>query len=329
MVKNILITGGAGYIGSHTAEILIKNNKKVFIIDNLSTGFKRLVNKKTKFYKVDILNVKKIKKIVIKNNIDSIIHLAAVLSVGESEKKPKKYNKINVIGTKKLLEAIKDTNVKNIIFSSTCAVYKDGFAKVNEKTKLGPTSVYGKTKLKCENIIKTFCIKNKLNYGILRYFNVAGASSSGKIGQINKGDQLFKNLSIETNKKKPIFKIYGTNYKTKDGTCVRDYIHVSDISDIHYKILLKIDKRNISKILNCGYGKGISVNDVIEEFQKYANNNLKIVKFSKRKGDMVKVISDNSKLKKFINWKPHYNSLKKIVQTCLKWEKKLILYEKL
>jgi len=329
MIKNILITGGAGYIGSHTAEILIKNNKNVFIVDNLSTGFKRLVNKKTKFYKSNILNDKKIKKIIIQNKIDSIIHLAAVLSVGESEKNPKKYNKINVIGTKKLLEAIKNTNVKNIIFSSTCAVYKDGFTKVNEKTKLGPSSVYGKTKLKCEKLVQTFCTKNNLNYGILRYFNVAGASSSGKIGQISKGDQLFKNLSVEIKKKKPVFKIYGTNYKTKDGTCVRDYIHVSDISDIHYKILLKIDKKNISKILNCGYGKGISVNDVIKEFKKHANNNLKIVKFPKRKGDMVKVISDSSKLEKFINWKPHYNSLKKIVQTSLKWENKLKLHEKL
>ena len=323
MVKNILITGGAGYIGSHTAEILIQNNKKVFIADDLSTGFKKLVNNKAKFYKVNILNDKKIKKIIIKDKIDSIIHLAAVLSVGESEKNPKKYNKINVIGTKKLLKAIKNTSARNIIFSSTCAVYKDGFSKVNEKTKLGPTSVYGKTKLTCERLIKTFCLKNRLNYGILRYFNVAGASTSGKIGQINKGDQLFKNLSLEIKKKNPIFKIYGNNYKTKDGTCVRDYIHVSDISDIHYKILLKIDKNDNSKILNCGYGKGVSVYDVIKEFRKYANKNLKIRNFPKRKGDMVKVISDNKRLKKFLNWKPKYNTLGKIVKTCLNWEKNL------
>ena len=323
MIKNILITGGAGYIGSHTAEILINNKKKVFIVDNLSTGSKKLINKKTKFYKEDILNTQKIKKIITVNKIDSIIHLAAVLSVGESEKNPKKYNRINVTGTKNLLEAVKKSNVKNIIFSSTCAVYKDGFAKVNEKTKLGPTSVYGKTKLNCEKAIKFFCKKNKINYGILRYFNVAGASETGKIGQINKGDQLFKNLSIETKKKNPVFKIYGSNYKTKDGTCVRDYIHVSDISEIHYKVLLKIDKNFTSEILNCGYGKGISVNDVIKKFRKYANKNLKILKYPKRKGDMIKVISDNTKLKRFIKWKPRYNSLEKIVKTCIKWENKI------
>ena len=323
MVKNILITGGAGYIGSHITEILIKNKKKVFIIDDLSTGYKILINKKAKFYKTNILNNKKIKKIIDQNNIDSIIHLAAVLSVGESEKNPKKYNRINVEGTKKLLEAINKTAVKNLIFSSTCAVYKDGFTKASEKTKLDPTSVYGISKLKCEKLIKTFCKKNKLNYGILRYFNVAGASVSGKIGQINIGDQLFKNLSLEVQKKNPIFKIYGTKYKTKDGTCIRDYIHVSDISDIHYKVLQKIDKNKISTILNCGYGKGISVKDAINEFKKYANKNLKIIKFPNRKGDMIKIIGDISKLKRFINWKPKFNSLNKIIKSCIVWENKI------
>ena len=161
-----------------------------------------------------------------------------------------------------------------------------------------------------------------MNFAILRYFNVAGASSTGKIGQINKGDQLFKNLSIEVNKKKPIFKIYGTKYKTKDGTCIRDYIHVSDISEIHYKVLLKINKYNISTILNCGYGKGISVYDAIKEFKKYANKNLKIVEFPNRKGDMVKIIASNKKLMRFIQWSPKFNSLRKIVKSCLIWEKR-------
>ena len=322
MIKNILITGGAGYIGSHTTEILIKNKKKVYIADNLSTGFRRLINKKAIFYKLDISNKNQIKKVIVENNIDSVIHLAAVLSVGESERKPKKYKRINVEGTKILLEAIKNTKVKNIIFSSTCAVYKDGLTKVNEKTKIRPSSVYGNTKLQCENLIKIFCKKNKLNFAILRYFNVAGASSTGKIGQINKGDQLFKNLSIEVNKKKPIFKIYGTKYKTKDGTCIRDYIHVSDISEIHYKVLLKINKYNISTILNCGYGKGISVYDAIKEFKKYANKNLKIVEFPNRKGDMVKIIASNKKLMNFAKWRPKFNSLRKIVKSCLIWEKR-------
>ena len=323
-MKNILITGGAGYIGSHVTEILIKNKKQVFIVDNLSTGFKKLINKKAKFFKTDINNTKKIREIIINNKISVIIHLAAVLSVEESEKKPKKYYKINVTGTESLLTATIKTSVKNIIFSSTCAVYKDGYSKVNENTKLKPTSVYGKTKLKGEKIIQSFCKKNNLNYGILRFFNVAGASPSGKIGQINKGDQLFKNLSLEVQKKNPVFKIYGTNHKTKDGTCIRDYIHVTDIADIHHKVLEKISKTNESNILNCGYAKGVSVNEAINEFKKYSNKRLKILKLPKRPGDMVKITANNNNLKKFIKWKPKYNRLKTIVESCIQWEKNII-----
>ncbi len=323
MIKNVLITGGAGYIGSHISEILVKNKKKNIIVDNLSTGFKKLIHKKAKFIKANILDIKKINLIINKNNIDSIIHLAAVLSVGESQKNPKKYERINVKGTKNLLIAMKNTNVRNFVFSSTCAVYSDGLKKVSENSILKPTSVYGKTKLKGENLIKNFCKKNKINFGILRFFNVAGASDTGKIGQINKGDQLFKNLSLETEKKNPIFKIYGTDYKTKDGTCIRDYIHVSDISELHFKVLKKIDKTKKSKILNCGYSKGISVKEVINEFKKYCNKNLKILEHPRRSGDMVSIISNNNRLFRFIKWKPKYNKLSLIVKSCLKWEKAL------
>jgi len=194
---------------------------------------------------------------------------------------------------------------------------------VSEKTELKPTSVYGKTKLKGEKLIKIFCKKYNINYGILRFFNVAGASATGKIGQINKGDQLFKNLSLVIRKKNQVFKIYGTNYKTKDGTCIRDYIHVSDIANIHWKVLEKISKENISKILNCGYGKGITVHEVVKEFKKYANKKLKVLKLPKRSGDMVKIIADNNNLKKFITWKPKYQKLSAIVKSCIQWEKKL------
>jgi len=322
-IKNILITGGAGYIGSHVAEVLSKYKKNIFIVDNLSTGFRKLINSKNKFYKNDISNVGKIKDIIKKNNIDSVIHLAAVLSVGESQKKPKKYYKINVTGTQKLLSAIKNTSVKNIIFSSTCAVYEDGHSQVGENTKLKPTSIYGKTKLRGEKLIQSFCKKNFLNYGILRFFNVAGASPTGKIGQINKGDQLFKNLSMEVGKKNPVFRIYGTDYKTVDGTCIRDYIHILDIAEIHHKVLEQINKTNNSKILNCGYGRGISVRETIEEFKKYANKNLKILKLKKRKGDMIKITAKNKKLKKFISWKPKYNKLSLIERSCILWEKKI------
>ena len=324
MTKNILITGGAGYIGSHISEILVKNKKNIFIIDNLSTGYKKLINKKAKFFKLNISNKKKIKSIIVNNKIDSVIHLAANLIISEGEKYPKSYYKNNVLGTKSLVSACIGTNVRNFIFSSTAAVYKDGSYKVTEKSITRPKSVCGKTKLKAEKIIIHKCKKNKINYGILRYFNIVGSSPSGKIGLINKGDHLFKNLSIQTYKKNPVFKIYGTNYNTKDGSCIRDFIHVSDIAEIHFKILEKISKTDKSKIFNCGYSKGISVKSVIKEFKKYTNKNLKIIEAPRRKGDLVKIIASTNNLNRFIKWRPKFKSLKIMVQSSLRWEKSLI-----
>ena len=324
MVKNILITGGAGYIGSHITEILLKKRKKVFLIDNLSTGHRKLINKKAKFFKVDIHNKKKINKIIKKYKIDSVIHLAANLIIGESQKKPKKYFKNNVLGTKKILRACINTTVKNIIFSSTAAVYKEGQYKVTEKSVIKPKSVYGKTKIQAESLIKNFAKKNKINYGILRYFNIAGSSSSGKIGLINKNsDHLFKNFSIELMKKKPKLKIYGTDYNTKDGSCIRDFIHVSDIAEIHYLILEKIDKLNISKILNCGYNKGVSVLEVAQEFRRQSQKKVDIVNTRRRTNDLIRIIASNNSLNKFIKWRPKFNNLSKIVKSCLIWEKKI------
>jgi UDP-glucose 4-epimerase len=330
MFKNILITGGAGYIGSHVGELLLKKNKKVFLLDNLTTGHRKLINKKAKFFKIDINNKNKVKKIINKYKIDSIIHLAANLIISEGQRKPKKYYKNNVLGTKKLLDACKKTTVKNFIFSSTAAIYKEGQYKVSENSKIKPKSVYGKTKVEAEKLIKIFAKKNKINYGILRYFNIAGSSPTGKIGLINKkSDHLFKNFSIEIMKKKPKLKIYGTNYKTKDGSCIRDFIHVSDIAEIHYLILEKINKLNISKILNCGYNKGTSVIEVAKEFKKQASKKVDIIYAKRRNNDLIKIIATNNKLKKFIKWRPKFNNLKIIVKSCINWEKKIRKNEKL
>ena len=321
-MKNILITGGAGYIGSHVIEKLIKRKKRVFIVDNLVTGYKKLINKKAKFYKLNILKTKKLRNIILKNKINSVIHLAASLSIGIGEKFPKRYFKNNVIGTQSLLNACKLTGVKNFIFSSTAAVYKDGLYKVTEKSKIKPKSVYGKTKLKAENIIIKNCKKYKINYGILRYFNVVGASPSGNIGLINKGDHLFKNFSMEILKKKPIFKVYGQNYKTPDKTTIRDYVHISDLAEIHIKVLDKISLIKKSVILNCGYGKGISVMKVAKEFKKQSKNKVNILIQDRRAGDMEKTVAENKKLLKFIKWKPKYNKLNFLVKNSIKWEQK-------
>ena len=322
MIKNILITGGAGYIGSHISEILAKNKKKIYIIDNLSSGYRKLINKKAKFFKANILNYKIVKKIIKKNKIDSVIHLAANLIISEGEKYPKKYFKNNVTGTQNLLKACSDSTIKNFIFSSSAAIYKDGQFKVSENSIIKPKSVYGKTKIKCEKIIQSFCKKSHINYGILRYFNIAGSSPSGKIGLINKSDHLFKNFSREIMKKKPVLKIYGNNYKTKDGSCIRDFVHVSDIAEIHLKVLNKIDKINKSVVLNCGYNKGTSVLEVAKEFKKQTSKKVKILITKRRKADLVKIIATNKKLMRFIQWKPKFNDLRKIVKSCLMWEKR-------
>ncbi len=323
MIKNILVTGGAGYIGSHIIEILIKKRKNIFIVDNLTTGHKRLVNKKAKFFKLNILKTNKLKQIIIKYNIDSIIHLAANLVIGEGEKRPKQYFKTNVTGTKSVLNALKGTKVKNFLFSSTAAIYKDGNYRVTENSQIKPKSIYGKTKVKAENLIRFNCKKIKINYGILRYFNIAGASPTGKIGLLNKSDNLFKNFSNQIVKKNPVLKIYGTDYKTKDGSCIRDFIHVYDIAEIHLKVLEKINRLNVSKILNCGYDKGVSVLEVAREFKNQSFKNVKILRTNRRKKDIVKIIASNNKLKNFINWRPKFNSLNKIVKSCLNWERKI------
>jgi UDP-glucose 4-epimerase len=320
-MKNILVTGGAGYIGSHIVEELVKKNfLKIFIVDDLSTGHKRLINKKATFIKANINKTQLIKKIILKNKIDTIIHLAAKTIVTESEKKPKLYYKANVLGTSSLLDAAKNSSVKNFLFSSTAAVYGSKIRYVNEKSKTLPDSVYGKTKLQAEDLVKR---NFKKNYIILRYFNVVGASPSKKIGLINKYGQLFKNFAVEILKNKPKLKVYGKDYNTKDGTCIRDFIHVSDLADIHLKVLLKASKDNKSVILNCGYGKGFSVLEVVDNFKKFSKNKV-IVKFEKRrKAEIVESVANVTKLKKYLKWRPKFFNLSRMIKNSLDWEKRL------
>ena len=322
-MKNILVTGGAGYIGSHIIEILIKQKYKVFIIDNLSTGHKRLINKKAKFYKLNINNLKKIKKIIKENKIDSIVHLAASVSVNNSKKNNKLFHDNNVKGTENIIKACKNTLVKSLVFSSTAAVYQSSNKKVRELSKIKPLSTYGTTKLKAEKIIIKELKKLKINYAILRCFNVVGAALSQKFGPLKKNDTLFKNISIAMFKKNIDIRIYGNNFKTTDGTAIRDYIHVSDLSEIHVNILKKIDKVKKSIILNCGYGKGISVKQVVDKFAEISKKNINIIVLKKRPADIASSIANNNNLKNFIKWKPKYDNLSLIIKSCLNWEKKL------
>jgi len=321
-MKNILVTGGAGYIGSHIVEQLVKKSfLNIFIVDDLSTGHKRLISKKANFIKANINKTQLIKKIILKNKIDTIIHLAAKTIVTESEKKPKLYYNVNVLGTRSLLNAAKNSSVKNFLFSSTAAVYGSKIRYVNENSRTLPDSVYGKTKLQAENLVKK---EFKKNYIILRYFNVVGASPSKKIGLINKYGQLFKNFAVEILKKEPKLNVYGNDYNTADGTCVRDFIHVSDLADIHLKVLFKVSKNNKSIILNCGYGKGFSVLEVVNNFKKFSKNKV-LVKFEKRrKAEIVESVANVIKLKKYLKWRPKFFNLSRMIKNSIDWEKKLI-----
>ena len=251
-MNNILVTGGAGYIGSHIVEQLIKTKARIIIIDNLATGYKKLINKKAIFVKGDIKNFKKLSKTVNKYKIDSIIHLAAYLNISEAERHKKKYYQNNVIGTLNLIKCCKSSNIKSIVFSSSCSIYGNTIGAVNENKRANPIGYYARTKYEGEKIIIKYAKKFNYKYAILRYFNIAGASSSNKIGEINSSHgHLFKNIAIQSLKKKPIINVYGADYKTKDGTCVRDYMHVSDLSVAHVKALEYLKEKSKSVILNC------------------------------------------------------------------------------
>ena len=319
---NILVTGGAGYIGSHITEQLVNSNN-IIIVDNLVTGYKRLINKKAIFIKADLKNKKYLKKIIFENRIDAIIHLAAYLNVSEAENNKKKYFENNVIGTLNLIKACKNSNVKNIIFSSSCSVYGNINGSVKETAKTNPQGYYAYTKLKGEQIIKKYSKKFNYNYCILRYFNVAGASKSGKIGQIEKSHgQLIKNLAIAALCSKSKVNIYGKNYQTRDGTCIRDYIHVSDLADIHLKLLKNKKINNKPLIVNCGYGKGYSVKEVVDIFKSIKKNVVVSYK-RRRRGDIDQIFANTQKLKKILNWKPKFNNMKEIILSSIKWEKKI------
>ena len=322
-MTSILITGGAGYIGSHIVEQLIKSNEKVVILDNLITGYRKLINKKAKFIKADIKNKSQIISIIRDNNITSIIHLAAYLNVSEVEKNKKKYFKNNIIGTKNLLEACKNSKVENIIFSSSSGIYGNVKGSVSENKKPNPQGYYAYTKYKGEELVRKLSRKYKIKYGILRYFNVAGASPSGKIGEIEKSHgHLIKNLAIQFLKKKPKIKIFGNNYKTKDGTCIRDYIHVCDLADIHIKGLNYLKKNKKIFILNCGYGKGYSVQQIVDIFKKIKKG-VKVYYQKRRPGDIAQVYANTQKFKRVLKFKPKHNNIKNILLSAIKWEKKI------
>ena len=324
-MKNILLTGGAGYIGSHVVNLLIDKGYEVTVIDNLITGNYNLINKKATFYKCDIDNKKIINDILKNNKYDIVIHLAALIRVDESVNQPKRYNEFNYIKAKKFLDTCIKNDLKKIIFSSTASVY--GSPKslyVTERSELKPSNPYAKTKLKLENYLIDKSKTNNIKYIILRYFNVAGADEKLRSGLISKfSSHLIKVASeVAVGKRNEII-INGDDYDTRDGTPIRDYIHVSDLADIHLLSARYLVKNNRSNIFNCGYGKGFSVKEVINTYNELLDKKIKFRVGPRRPGDSKSIISNSNKFFRTLSWKPKHNNLKYILKTSYEWEKKI------
>jgi UDP-glucose 4-epimerase len=319
-MQTILVTGGAGYIGSKVSYDLIDKGYKVIAIDDLSTGYRKLIPKKCIFIKIDISKLANLEKVFKRYKFNAVFHFAAKKKVDESQKYPLKYFNINVVGTKNLVDLVIKYKVKNFIFSSTCAVYGNASStRVSEKNLLIPESYYGYTKLISENTIIEYQKKYNFNYAILRYFNVVGADVKLRTGEINKGS-LFKNLA-ESIKKEKVFYIFGKNYNTRDGTCIRDYIDLNDLSQIHLLSYKFIKKKKKSIIFNCGYGKAVSVINVVNQFQNIYKKKIKYKFKNKRLGDIKEIFSNNNLQKKlFPHWKQKFDLEKSVIST-LKWEK--------
>ena len=333
----ILVTGAAGYIGSHVVkQLLEQTNYEIIIIDNLSTGFETTIdtlksldstNKRIKYYNQDLSDWEKVEDIFKENSIKEIIHFAAFSQVGESMSNPLKYYLNNTVNTTKLIDISIKYGVKKFIFSSTAAVYGEPNKEsipINENLIKNPINPYGSSKLYSEGIIKDAATSNEdFKYVILRYFNVAGADLDGKIGECHNPETHLIPLVVKTALgKRDSIKIFGDDYDTPDGTCIRDYIHVCDLADAHIQALKYLDD-NQSDIFNCGYGYGYSVKEVVEAVKKVSQVDFKIDMESRRAGDPAVLISDNNKIKTKMNWTPKYNDLELICKTALEWEKNL------
>lgn len=320
---NILLTGGAGYIGSHTSLLLIDKGHEVTIVDNLISGNSKLVPKKANFINSDISDEKKIRDLLKKEKFDLIMHFAGLVKVEESLLHPERYKLNNVDKAKTFIKACMECGLNKIIFSSSAGVYGNtpSMEKLNESSELMPTNPYSKTKHEFEKYLLNLSKEKKIKCIILRYFNVAGADEKKRSGLVaKKSNNLIKSIcEVATNKRSNIV-INGDDYDTQDGTPVRDFIHVTDLAEMHTIAAENLDKKN-SEIYNCGYGEGYSVKQVVLEMEKILNRSLKKKIGRRREGDIPYSVADTTKFKKEFDWNPKYNSLNYILKTALEWEK--------
>lgn len=319
---SILIIGGAGYIGSHTVKYFIEQNEDVIIVDNLLTGHKEAVLS-DKFYNCDIRDKENLDKVFKENNIEAVIHFAANSLVGESMVKPYEYYHNNVYGMMCLLDVMKENNVDKIVFSSTAATYGEPKnIPILESDDTNPTNTYGETKLAMEKMMKWFDNAYGTKYVSLRYFNAAGAYFDGSIGEAHTTETHLIPLILQVPLgKREHISIFGNDYETNDGTCIRDYIHVMDLASAHYKALEYLRKGNESNIFNLGNGNGYSVKEVIDVARNVTNHEIPAKLEERRSGDPAVLIASSDKARKVLGWKPQYDSLERIIEDAWRWHK--------
>ena len=320
---SILVCGGAGYIGSHAVYQLVKADEEVVIIDNLQTGHRGAINPAAKFYQGDIRDARILDKIFTENKIEAVIHFAAYIEAGESVKKPLKYFNNNVYGMQILLESMVRNGVDKIVFSSTAATYGEPEKfPIEENDRKQPINPYGESKLIMEKMMKWVSRANGVRFVSLRYFNAAGAVEDGSIGEDHRPETHLIPLILQV----PLglrdhITIFGDDYPTPDGTCLRDYIHVIDLADAHILALNYLRKGGASNVFNLGNGQGFSVKEMIIAAQKVTRQKIKTEIGTRRAGDPAQLIASSDKAKKILKWSPQFVDVEKIIETAWTWHK--------
>lgn len=323
----IMVTGGAGYIGSHTVKQLLEAGERVIVLDNLYSGFRWLVPPGAELVVGDIGDRRLVDEVIAKYKVNAVVHFAAHIQVNESVTDPLKYYRNNASGTLSLIESCANAGVEAFVFSSTCATYGDTTVNpVAEDHSQKPVSPYGRSKLFTEWVLRDLVESQaaKMRYVILRYFNVAGARPDVGLGQATRGATSLIKVAAETAVgKHASMKVFGTDYDTSDGTCVRDYIHVADLADAHVLSVKYLRQGKPAEIFNCGYGEGATVLEVINCMKKVSGVDFKVELAPRRAGDVVAIYADNRKITKALSWKPRFKDLSLICKSTLDFEKSL------
>ena len=322
----VLVTGGAGYIGSHTVRALVDAGVNVVVIDNLSTGFSHFIPEGVPLFIGDAADENLVEGVIAQHNVGAIIHFAGSVVVPDSMRDPLAYYRNNTMTTRNLLNAAVKCNVSRFIFSSTAAVYGNpDVTPVTEEAPTRPLSPYGSSKLMTEIMLHDVASAHGMNYVVLRYFNVAGADPQARIGLATVGaTHLFKIAVEAATGQRAKIDVFGTDYPTADGSCIRDFIHVSDLAQAHVAALKYLDQGGRSATLNCGYGRGYSVLETIEAVRRASGRNFAISYAERRPGDIMTMIADTARIRATLDWTPQYDSLDTIARHALAWEEKLL-----